>query len=293
MSSDSSVRRHCSLGGRTAAGRRPGGVAGRVRALVHHLAHVRDRRDTRPCRGEPERAGAAIAAALRHRGPDGEGQTRDRPGAARPHAAGDHRRRGRRPAAGLRGRRASPRSSTARSTTTSTLRAELERAGHVFATHSDSRGRRPRLRGVGPDCVDAPQRDLRVRALGRPASSGWSPRATRFGVKPLYWWTDGRRRRAGLGGRRADRRRARRAARSTRSRSTTSSRAASCPSPRTLFDGRLEAAAGLDAARVERGPTASDRRATAPAPGEPLDDASPTSWPTGCASASWTRSSAR
>ena len=72
------------------------------------------------------------------------------------------------------------------------LRAGLERKGHRFATGSDSEVVVHAYEESGPDLV----RDLN----GIFAFAVWDSRAKRlvaardqFGVKPLYWWTDGRR----------------------------------------------------------------------------------------------------
>src|SRR3954454_6955617 len=72
------------------------------------------------------------------------------------------------------------------------LRQELEAKGHRFATHSDSEVIVPLYEEHGIDCV----RHLN----GIFAFALWDARAQRlvaardpFGVKPLYWWTDGRR----------------------------------------------------------------------------------------------------
>ena len=72
------------------------------------------------------------------------------------------------------------------------LRAGLERKGHRFATASDSEVVVHAYEERGPDLV----RDLN----GIFAFAVWDSRAKRlvaardqFGVKPLYWWTDGRR----------------------------------------------------------------------------------------------------
>src|SRR4051794_34719628 len=72
------------------------------------------------------------------------------------------------------------------------LRDELEAKGHRFATRSDSEVVVHLYEEHGPDCV----RHLN----GIFAFALWDARAQRlvaardpFGVKPLYWWTDGRR----------------------------------------------------------------------------------------------------
>jgi asparagine synthase (glutamine-hydrolysing) len=72
------------------------------------------------------------------------------------------------------------------------LRAALERRGHRFATGSDCEAIVHAYEESGPDCV----RDLN----GIFAFVLWDERRRRllaardeFGVKPLYWWSDGRR----------------------------------------------------------------------------------------------------
>src|SRR5918992_6035992 len=72
------------------------------------------------------------------------------------------------------------------------LRAGLEERGHKFATHSDCEVVTHLYEERGPDCV---------RALnGMFGLAVWDEHERRlvaardaFGVKPLYWWTDGRR----------------------------------------------------------------------------------------------------
>ena len=72
------------------------------------------------------------------------------------------------------------------------VRAELERAGHRFATRSDCEVVVHAYEDDGPDCVR--------RLNGMFAFALWDGREQRlvaardhFGVKPLYWWSDGRR----------------------------------------------------------------------------------------------------
>src|SRR5918998_5892510 len=72
------------------------------------------------------------------------------------------------------------------------LRSELEAAGHVFATHSDSE--------VVVHGYEEHGEDFVRRLNGIFAFALWDGRRQRlvaardpFGVKPLYWWSDGRR----------------------------------------------------------------------------------------------------
>ena len=72
------------------------------------------------------------------------------------------------------------------------LRAELEAAGHSFATRSDCEVVVHAYEDDGPECVR--------RLNGMFAFALWDGQAQRlvaardhFGVKPLYWWSDGRR----------------------------------------------------------------------------------------------------
>ena len=136
-------------------------------------------------------AGARMVAALRHRGPDGEGVARfgaatlahtrlaiiDVPGGDQPLASEDGE-----ISAIVNGEIYNH----------VALRAELELAGHRFATRSDSEVVVHAYEEHGPDCVR--------RLNGMFAFALWDNRtgtlvAARdpFGVKPLYWWTDGRR----------------------------------------------------------------------------------------------------
>ena len=73
-----------------------------------------------------------------------------------------------------------------------TLRSELEAAGHSFATRSDCEVVVHAYEDDGPECVR--------RLNGMFAFALWDGRKQRlvaardhFGVKPLYWWSDGRR----------------------------------------------------------------------------------------------------
>ena len=153
--------------------------------------HVRYRRDPRPGRPPPRAPASAWRGAAPPR-PRRRGRRADRPGHAGPHAPGDHRRR---PAASSRWapRTArSPRSSTARSTTSSSCAPSSSSAGHAFATHSDSEVVVHGYEEHGPDFVRrlngifafalCDERRERLLAVRDP-----------FGVKPLYWRSDGRR----------------------------------------------------------------------------------------------------
>jgi asparagine synthase (glutamine-hydrolysing) len=144
-----------------------------------------------PAGTAPTDAGRRMTAAMRHRGPDGEGV--DRLGAATiVHtrlAIID-------PAGG-----AQPLHSedgvcsvvvNGEIYNQLEIRASLEAKGHRFATHSDSEVIVHAYEEYGADCV----RHLN----GMFAFALWDGRERRlvaardpFGVKPLYWWTDGRR----------------------------------------------------------------------------------------------------
>ena len=136
-------------------------------------------------------AGARMTAALRHRGPDGEGVTRlgaatlahtrlaiiDVAGGDQPLTSEDGE-----ISAIVNGEIYNH----------DDLRAELERAGHRFATRSDSEVVVHAYEEYGPDFVR--------RLNGMFAFALWDGRSRTlvaardpFGVKPLYWWTDGRR----------------------------------------------------------------------------------------------------
>ena len=136
-------------------------------------------------------AAPAIAAALRHRGPDGEGQAQIGPallvhtrlaiidvaGGEQPLSSEDGAR-----TAIVNGEIYNHRE----------LRAELEQLGHEFATHSDSEVVVHGYEQWGTAVVE--------RLNGIFAFALWDDREQRLvaardplGVKPLYWWSDGRR----------------------------------------------------------------------------------------------------
>nr|MBA2342548.1 asparagine synthase (glutamine-hydrolyzing) [Thermoleophilaceae bacterium] len=136
-------------------------------------------------------AAPAIAAALRHRGPDGEGQRQIGPallvhtrlaiidvaGGEQPLSSEDGAR-----TAIVNGEIYNHRE----------LRAELEQLGHEFATHSDSEVVVHGYEQWGTAVVE--------RLNGIFAFALWDDREQRLvaardplGVKPLYWWSDGRR----------------------------------------------------------------------------------------------------
>ena len=155
-----------------------------------------------------ERAAAGMVEALRHRGPDGQASRRlgpatlahtrlaiidvaggDQPLVSEDGAVtADRQRRDLQP-------RASCAPSSSGAATASPPRSDSEVIVHGYEEH-------------GPDCVRAAQRHLRLRALGRPRSRRLVAARDQFGVKPLYWWSDGRRLARRLRGRRPARRRA-------------------------------------------------------------------------------------
>ena len=81
----------------------------------------------------------------------------------------DHRPRGGQPADRERERLGAGSSSTARSTTSASCATELEARGHRFATHADTEVIVAPLRGARAALRRAPERHVRVRALGRGA----------------------------------------------------------------------------------------------------------------------------
>ena len=196
-------------------------------ALTSSARHVRDRSNPRsgrhvgPGRGGADGRGAA---------PPRSGWRRaeaHRAARAGPHAAGHHRRRGRRPAARFRGR---PRDRDRQRRDLQPPRAAEEPRGArpPLGHELGQRGDRARVRGVRPRLRAAPQRHLRLRPLGRPrAAPRRRPGRLRREAALLV------ERRAARGTRVGDRRaaggRTCASRRWTGSRSTTTSPAASCP----------------------------------------------------------------
>ena len=144
-----------------------------------------------PAASAPSSAGAAMVAALRHRGPDGEAVSRIGP-ATLAHtrlaiidvAGGDQ------PLLSEDGRCSVIVNGEIYNHLA--LRDELERRGHRFATRSDSEVVVHGYEEWGRDCVR--------RLNGIFAFALWDERREELlvardhhGVKPLYWWTDGRR----------------------------------------------------------------------------------------------------
>ncbi len=136
-------------------------------------------------------AAGRMTAALRHRGPDGEGVDRlgpatichtrlaiiDVPGGAQPLHSEDGQ-----VTAVVNGEIYNQLE----------VRAELEALGHTFATHSDSEVIVHGWEEWGEDCVR--------KLNGMFAFALWDARTRRlvaardpFGIKPVYWWSDGRR----------------------------------------------------------------------------------------------------
>ena len=73
------------------------------------------------------------------------------------------------------------------------LRARARGAGHRFATHSDSEVVVHGYEEYGADFVRRLNGIFALRALGRPREQRLVAARDPFGVKPLYWCTDGRR----------------------------------------------------------------------------------------------------
>ena len=170
-----------------ARGQHPAAGRTALDAAVTISAHVRHRRDPRAGRAGVARGRAADGRGAAPPRARRRGRAQDRAAHAGPHPAGHHRRGGRRPAARLRGRPGHGRSSTARSTTTVELRAELEAARPPLRHRLGLRGGGARLRGARARLRARAERHLRASRSGTRASSGWWRRATQFGVKPLYW----------------------------------------------------------------------------------------------------------
>lgn len=144
-----------------------------------------------PASTAPARAAPAMTAALGHRGPDGTGSCSIGPAlllhtrlAIIDVAGGDQPLRSEDGACAV--------VVNGEIYNHSELRAELEAKGHRFATRSDSEVILHLYEELGPDCVR--------RLNGIFAFALWDDRRhelvlarDHFGVKPLYWWSDGRR----------------------------------------------------------------------------------------------------
>jgi asparagine synthase (glutamine-hydrolysing) len=139
----------------------------------------------------PREAGAAMIGALRHRGPDGEGYHSSGPALlvhtrlAIIDVTGGHQ-----PLASEDGECAAVVNGEIYNHVA--LRGDLEARGHRFATRSDSEVIVHAYEEHGTDCVR--------RLNGIFAFAVWDNRRQKlvvardpYGVKPLYWWTDGRR----------------------------------------------------------------------------------------------------
>jgi asparagine synthase (glutamine-hydrolysing) len=136
-------------------------------------------------------AGQAMVAALRHRGPDGEGTRRIGPvELVHTRLAIVDVEGGRQPLSSEDG--AITAVVNGEIYNHADLRAELERRGHTWATRSDSEAIVHAYEEFGLDCLR--------RFNGIFAFALWDDRRGRlliardpFGVKPLYWWSDGSR----------------------------------------------------------------------------------------------------
>ena len=224
-----------------------------IRARVRDRSNPRSGRHVGPARGGADGRGAAPPRS------GWRGAEAHRAARARPHPAGDHRRRGRRPAARLRGRPRRPPIVNGEIYNHRELRKGLEARGHRLATNSDSEVIVHAYEEHGLDCV----RHLN----GIFAFALWDDREKRlvaardaFGVKPLYWWSDGRRvalaseigalLAAGLVEPRVDR--------------TALDHYLACrfvPAPRTLFEGIQKLPPAVTARRSGRGQPARDELA--------------------------------
>ena len=172
-------------------------------------------------------AGQRMADALRHRGPDGQAVEHLRPRDAGQHPPGDHRRRGRRPAAVLRGRPDSA-GGQRRDLQPPRPRAGARGARPPLRHRLGLRGAGARLRAGRASTSWTRERDVRPGAVGRAREPpGRGARPLRGQARVLVERRQPNR--GGLRDRRADRRGPGQARDRPGRRSTTTSRAASCP----------------------------------------------------------------
>ena len=130
-----------------------------------------------------QRMGDVIA----HRGPGRRGPARRRPGRARQPPPRDHRPdAGRRDADGVRPTAATGSPTTARSTTSRELRAELAAAGHAFRSHTDTEVVLNAYAAWGAACVERFNGMFAFAIWDRGDAELFLAR-DRFGVKPLYY----------------------------------------------------------------------------------------------------------